>query len=52
MKAILMASPNRAGIQAGKLASVERDPQERGYIDIVECYDDSGKLIRREVRKK
>jgi len=35
----------------GKLAIVERDPQERGYIDIVEYYDDSGKLIRREVRK-
>jgi hypothetical protein len=34
----------------GKLAIVERDPQERGYIDIVEYYDDSGKLIRREVR--
>src|SRR5438132_10566658 len=36
----------------GKLAIVERDPQERGYIDIVEYYDDSGKLIRREVREK
>jgi len=36
----------------GKLAIVERDPQERGYIDIVEYYDDSGKLIRREARKK
>jgi hypothetical protein len=36
----------------GKLAIVERDPQERGYIDIVEYYDDSGKLIRREVRPK
>ena len=36
----------------GTLAVVERDPQERGYIDIVEYYDDSGKLIRREVRKK
>jgi hypothetical protein len=36
----------------GKLAIVERDPQERGYIDIVEYYDDSGKLIRREVRQK
>jgi len=34
----------------GTLALVERDPQERGYIDIVEYYDDSGKLIRREVR--
>jgi hypothetical protein len=36
----------------GKLAIVERDPQERGYIDIVEYYDASGKLIRREVRQK
>jgi len=36
----------------GKLAIVERDPQERGYIDILEYYDDSGKLIRREVRTK
>src|SRR5229473_59062 len=36
----------------GKLAIVERDPQERGYIDIIEYYDDSGKLIRREVRQK
>jgi len=36
----------------GKLAIVERDPRERGYIDIVEYYDDSGKLIRREVRQK
>jgi hypothetical protein len=36
----------------GTLALVERDPQERGYIDILEYYDDSGKLIRREVRQK
>ena len=36
----------------GTLALVERDPQERGYVDIVEYYDDSGKLIRREVRQK
>ena len=36
----------------GKLAIVEHDPRERGYIDIVEYYDDSGNLIRREVRKK
>ena len=36
----------------GMLAIVERDPSERGSIDIVEYYDDSGKLIRREVRKK
>lgn len=28
----------------GTLAIVERDPQERGYIDIVEYYDASGKL--------
>ena len=37
---------------SGTLAIVERDPMERGYIDIVEYYDDSGKLIRREVRHK
>ncbi|MFZ0887662.1 MAG: hypothetical protein WA005_04350 [Candidatus Binataceae bacterium] len=36
----------------GTLALVERDPQERGYVAIVEYYDDSGKLIRREVRRK
>jgi hypothetical protein len=36
----------------GTLAMVERDPQERGYVDIVEYYDDFGKLIRRDVRKK
>jgi hypothetical protein len=36
----------------GTLAIVERDPQERGYIDIVEYYDASGKLTRREVRTK
>ena len=36
----------------GKLAIVERDPRERGYIDTVEYYDDSGKLIRRETRVK
>jgi len=34
----------------GKVAMVERDPQERGYVDVVEYYDDSGKLVRREVR--
>jgi hypothetical protein len=34
----------------GKVAIVERDPQERGYIDIVEYYDDTGKLLRREIR--
>ena len=36
----------------GTLALVERDPRERGYVDIVEYYDASGKLIRREVRQK
>jgi hypothetical protein len=36
----------------GTLALVERDPNERGHVDIVEYYDDSGKLIRREVRRK
>jgi hypothetical protein len=34
----------------GKLAIVERDPQERGVIDIMEFYDNSGRLTRREVR--
>lgn len=36
----------------GTLAIVERDPQERGYIDIVEYYDKFGKLIRSETRHK
>jgi hypothetical protein len=36
----------------GRLAIVERDPRERGYVDIVEYYNDSGKLIRRETRSK
>jgi hypothetical protein len=36
----------------GTLAVVERDPQERGYVDVEEYYDDSGKLIRRELRSK
>jgi len=36
----------------GKLAMVELDPRERGYIDVIEYYDDSGKLTRREVRGK
>jgi hypothetical protein len=40
------------GFRHGKLAIVELDPQERGYIDVVEYYDDSGKLIRRELRSK
>jgi hypothetical protein len=35
----------------GTIAMVERDPHERGFIDSVEYYDESGKLIRREVRK-
>jgi hypothetical protein len=34
----------------GTLAIVERDPQERGTIDIVEFYDRSGRLTRREIR--
>jgi hypothetical protein len=33
-----------------KLVMVERDPKERGLIDIVEYYNDLGKLTRREVR--
>jgi hypothetical protein len=37
---------------SGTLAIVERDPEERGIIDEVEFYDDSGRLIRREVRRK
>jgi hypothetical protein len=36
----------------GSVAIIERDSQERGYIDVVEYYDDSGKLVRREVRQK
>ncbi len=32
----------------GKLAIVQRDPRETGYIEVVEYYDDLGKLIRRE----
>jgi len=36
----------------GTLAIIERDPRERGYIDVVEYYDASGKLMRREVRPK
>jgi hypothetical protein len=36
----------------GRLAIVERDPEERGYVDIVEYYDDSGKLIHRQVRTR
>jgi hypothetical protein len=29
---------------------IERDPRERGFVDIVEYYDESGKLLRRESR--
>ena len=36
----------------GVLAILERDPEERGAIDIAEYYDEHGKLIRREVRSK
>lgn len=36
----------------GKLAMVELDSDECGYVDVVEYYDDTGKLIRREVRGK
>ncbi|GEM_PF-1219493 len=36
----------------GTVAIIERDPQERGYVDVTEYYDTSGKLIRREVRAK
>jgi hypothetical protein len=34
----------------GSLAIVERDPTERGAIDIMEFYDTSGRLISRELR--
>jgi hypothetical protein len=34
----------------GTLAIVERDPQERGAIDIMEFYNSSGVLTRRVVR--
>ena len=34
----------------GTVAIVERDPHERGAIDIREFYDKSGRLTRREVR--
>jgi hypothetical protein len=36
----------------GTLAIVERDPTERGAVDIVEYYDESGHLTRREFRRK
>jgi hypothetical protein len=34
----------------GSLAIVERDPAERGAIDIIEFYDSSGRLISRQLR--
>lgn len=36
----------------GTVAIVERDPSERGAIDVVEYYDKAGRLTRREVRPK
>ena len=36
----------------GTLAIVERDPDERGAITIVEYYDSSGRMTRRELRAK
>src|ERR1700683_4049468 len=36
----------------GTLAIVERDPAERGSIDIIEYYDEAGHLTRRETRRK
>ncbi len=36
----------------GTLAIIERDPLERGYADVVEYYDASGKLTRRELGAK
>ncbi len=36
----------------GALAIVERDPEERGAISIVEYYDNTGRMTRREVRAK
>jgi hypothetical protein len=36
----------------GTLAIVERDPAERGAIDVIEYYDETGHLTRREVRRK
>jgi hypothetical protein len=36
----------------GTLAMIERDPQERGYVQVAEYYDASGKLTRRETRSK
>jgi hypothetical protein len=36
----------------GTLAIVERDPEGRGAISVVEYYDNSGHLTRREARSK
>jgi hypothetical protein len=36
----------------GTLAILERDPAESGAISMVEYYDNSGRLTRREVRSK
>ncbi|HTW87041.1 MAG TPA: hypothetical protein VMD75_03440 [Candidatus Binataceae bacterium] len=36
----------------GKLAMVELDSDECGHVDVVKYYDDTGRLIRREVRGK
>ena len=36
----------------GTLAIVERDPNERGAISVVEYYDNAGHMTRREVRAK
>jgi hypothetical protein len=36
----------------GTLAIIERDPKERGSIDIVEYYDNHGRMTRREERPR
>jgi hypothetical protein len=36
----------------GTLAIVERDPDEHGAITVIEYYDNSGRLTRRELRAK
>jgi len=36
----------------GTLAIVERDPEQRGAISVVEYYDASGRMTRREVRAR
>jgi hypothetical protein len=35
----------------GTLAIIERDPKERGTIDVVEYYDNHGRMTRREERR-